>query len=137
MALEDSSFAFEIVVEPGQSVPMHIHPDQDVFILPQFGRLSVTLGKTTIEAGAGDLVRLPRGLPHRHENRGSGTAKALFWVSPALRLAELFTVIDGLSDPREILRIAQEYGVDFVSPGDLQHSRSAHAEQRQKAIQNV
>ncbi len=119
MALEDSSFAFEVVVEPGQAVPTHLHPKQDAFMLVQFGRLAVTLDGEEIDAGPGDLVRLPRGLPHRHENRSSGTAKALFWVSPALRLADLFTAIEGLSDPREILRVSHAYGVEFTSPDDM------------------
>ena len=113
MALEESSFAFEIIVEPGQSVPTHWHPDQDAFILIQFGCLSIVLDGHETEAGPGDLVRLSRGLPHSYENRCPGTVKALFLVSPALRLADLFAAIDGLSDPQEIRRICYAFGVEF------------------------
>ena len=116
MALEDTSFAFEVVVEPGQSVPMHRHPGQDEFALVLFGQLSVTLDGRTIEAGPGDLVRMPRGLPHRHENRSPGTVKALFWVSPAQQLATLFEVLDGISEPSEILRVCSRYGIEFDPP---------------------
>ncbi len=131
MALEPSSFAFEIVIEPGQSVPTHRHPNQDAFILVQFGQLSVTLDSQEIQARPGDLVRLPRGLPHRHENRSSGTVKALFWVSPALKTAELFTAIEGLSDPQDILRIADAYGVDFTPSARQAPSQTASLEEVQ------
>lgn len=116
MALEESSFAYEVICEPGQSVPTHLHVDQDEFILVQFGHLCVTLDGEQIEAGPGDLVRMPRGLPHRYENRSPGTARALFWVSPAQRLAELFAAIDGITDPSEVVRISAEHGIVVRPP---------------------
>lgn len=114
MALQESVFAFEVICDPGQSVPMHIHSDQDEFILVQSGQLRVNLDERAIEARPGDLVRMPRGLPHRYENCSEGTVKALFWVSPALDLADLFSAIDGLAEPSEIIRISKEYGIKVV-----------------------
>jgi len=38
-AVSDSTFAFETNSEPGQFVPVHIHPTQEEFILVQVGML--------------------------------------------------------------------------------------------------
>ena len=42
-AVCDSAFAFETNSDPGQFVPVHIHPTQDEFILVQEGELSLKL----------------------------------------------------------------------------------------------
>ena len=34
----------------------------------------------------GDLVRMPRGIPHAYHNNGDAPGRALFWVSPAGKL---------------------------------------------------
>jgi len=60
-AVTDSTFAFETNSEPGQFVPVHIHPTQDEFILVQEGVLDLKLDGVWVQAKAGDLVRLPRG----------------------------------------------------------------------------
>jgi quercetin dioxygenase-like cupin family protein len=58
-ALTDSTFAFETNSDPGQFVPVHIHPTQDEFILVQDGMLDLKLDGDWVQAKAGDLVRLP------------------------------------------------------------------------------
>ena len=42
-AVCESTFAFETNSAPGQFVPVHIHPEQDEFILVQEGELSLKL----------------------------------------------------------------------------------------------
>jgi hypothetical protein len=59
-AVTDSTFAFETNSDPGQFVPVHIHPTQDEFILVQEGILDLKLDGIWVQAKAGDLVRLPR-----------------------------------------------------------------------------
>ena len=68
-ALCDSAFAFETNSDPGQFVPVHIHPAQDEFILVQEGELSLKLDGMWSVAKAGDLVRMPRGIPHCYFNK--------------------------------------------------------------------
>src|SRR6185437_7040248 len=63
-AVTDSTFAFETNSDPGQFVPVHIHPTQDEFILVQEGILALKLDGVWVQAKAGDLARLPRGIPH-------------------------------------------------------------------------
>ncbi len=52
---------------PGSGIPLHSHEYEEVFIV-HGGRGSYTVGDTTIEAGAGDIVVIPSGVPHRFVN---------------------------------------------------------------------
>lgn len=113
-ALTDTTFAFETNSEPGQFVPVHIHPTQEEFILVQEGLLDLKLDGIWVQAKAGDLVRLPRGIPHGYFNKSDKPARALFWVSPAQKLEALFNKLHNLTDVAEIVRISAEHEVDFL-----------------------
>ncbi|KQT44596.1 cupin [Aureimonas sp. Leaf454] len=115
-AIGASTFAFETNSLPGQFVPVHIHPTQDEFILVQEGVLDLKLDGVWTKAGPGDLVKMPRGIPHGYFNKSDKPARALFWVSPAAKLVELFEQLDGLADPAEVVRISAEHEVDFLPP---------------------
>ncbi|MBX3569669.1 MAG: cupin domain-containing protein [Rhizobiaceae bacterium] len=112
----DSSFAFETNSAPGQFVPVHIHPNQDEFILVQEGELQLKLDGVWSTAKAGDLVRMPRGIPHGYFNKSDKPTRALFWVSPAGRLEHLFESIHNLSDVEEIVKLSADHDVDFLPP---------------------
>jgi quercetin dioxygenase-like cupin family protein len=115
-AVADSTFAFETNSNPGQYVPVHIHPTQDEFIFVQEGVLDLKLDGVWVRAEAGDLVRMPRGIPHGYFNKSDKPARALFWVSPAQKLEALFDKLHSLQDPNEVVRIAAEYDVNFLPP---------------------
>ena len=110
------AFAFEANSEPGQFVPVHVHPIQDEFILVQEGELSLKLDGVWSVAKAGDLVRMPRGIPHGYFNKSDKPARALFWVSPPGKLEDLFKALNGLTDVPEVLRLSALHDVDFLPP---------------------
>ena len=112
----DNTFAFETNSEPGQFVPVHVHPTQEEFILVQEGTLDLKLDGQWVKANAGDLVRLPRGIPHGYFNKSDKPAQALFWVSPARQLEELFNNLHNLEDPEEVVKISAQHEVDFLPP---------------------
>ena len=115
-AVTDFTFAFETNSDPGQFVPVHIHPTQDEFILVQDGMLDLKLDGVWVQAKAGDLVRLPRGIPHGYFNKSDKPARALFWVSPTQKLEALFNQLHNLTDVAEIVRISAEHEVNFLPP---------------------
>ena len=115
-AVCESTFAFETNSEPGQFVPVHVHPTQEEFILVQEGRLDLKLDGEWVKASAGDLVRMPRGVPHGYFNKSDKPARALFWVSPARKLEQLFDALHGLADPEEVVRISAQHEVNFLPP---------------------
>ncbi len=110
----ETSFAFETNSAPGQFVPVHIHPNQDEFILVQEGELDLKLDGEWMKAKTGDLVRMPRGVPHGYFNKSDRPTRALFWVSPAGKLEALFNALHDLSDIPEVLRISAAHDVDFL-----------------------
>lgn len=115
-AVCDSTFAFETNSAPGQFVPVHVHPTQDEFILVQEGELDLKLDGEWVKARAGDLVRMPRGIPHGYFNKSDKPTRALFWVSPARMLEDLFNKLDNLGDPEEVVKISAMHEVDFLPP---------------------
>jgi quercetin dioxygenase-like cupin family protein len=115
-AVCDSTFAFETNSEPGQFVPVHVHPTQDEFIMMQEGQLELKLDGVWHTARAGDLVRMPRGVPHGYFNKSDRPARALFWVSPAGQLKALFDALHDVADPEEAVRISARHDVDFLPP---------------------
>ena len=112
----ESSFAFDTLFPPGTFVPPHVHPTQDEFIKVLEGRFEIWLDGQTGHAGAGDLIRLPRGGAHGIFNRSDAPVRALFWVSPAMRLFELFSQIHDVADPAEVVRLAALHDVHFLPP---------------------
>jgi len=112
----ESAFVFETNSKPGKHVPVHIHPTQDEFILVQEGTLDLKLDGVWTKARAGDLVRMPKGVPHGYFNKSDKPVRALFWVSPAGRLKELFDELHEMTDVEAVVRISAEHDVDFLPP---------------------
>lgn len=52
---------------PGQGVPFHSH-DCEELIIVHTGRGTYTVGDVTAEAGGGEVVIIPAGVPHRWVN---------------------------------------------------------------------
>ena len=115
-AVTDSTFAFETNSEPGQFVPVHIHPTQDEFILVQEGVLDLKLDGVWTKARAGDLVRMPKGIPHGYFNKSDKPARALFWVSPARKLKDLFEALHDLTDVQRVVELSAQHEVAFLPP---------------------
>ena len=113
-AVSEATFAFEANSAPGQFVPVHIHPGQDEFILVQEGELSLKLDGVWSTARAGDLVRMPRGVPHGYFNKTDKPVRALFWVSPAGRLKKLFEELHDKTDIAQIVQLSADHDVDFL-----------------------
>jgi quercetin dioxygenase-like cupin family protein len=114
--LSESSFAFDTLFPPGTFVPPHFHPDQDEFIRILEGDFDLWLEGEDLKAGAGDLIRMPMGCKHGIFNKSNAPVRALFWVAPSKGLYELFTRIDNVADPAEVVRIAAEHNIHFLPP---------------------
>ena len=115
-AIGETTFAFEANSAPGDHVPVHIHPTQDEFILVQEGVLDLKLDGEWTQAKAGELVRMPKGIPHGYFNKSDKPVKALFWVSPAGKLKDLFDQLHELTDVERVVQLSAEHDVEFLPP---------------------
>ncbi len=117
------AFLWHAHIPAGTFVPPHCHPTQDEWIAVLTGTLEVEFGHdagavSTHSAGPGDLVRMPMGQSHAIFNRTDAAATSLFGVAPARKLFDLFTQLDGVTDPAELVRLSALHEVDFLPPPD-------------------
>jgi quercetin dioxygenase-like cupin family protein len=110
------SMAWHAKFPVGTFVPPHVHPTQDEFVYVLSGRYDLWLDGKEFVATAGDLVRMPKGIPHGIFNKSQDTATSLFWVAPTRSLKSLFERIHNVPDPAEVIRIAAEHEVNFLPP---------------------
>ena len=117
-SLSESSFSWHATFPTGTFVPPHIHPTQDEFIYLFEGRLDLVLDGKDFVAQAGDVIRLPMGIPHGIFNKTEQTAKCFFWVSPTRKLYDLFWAIHSMKDqnPNDVVALAARYEIMFLPP---------------------
>ncbi|CAN0505677.1 unnamed protein product [Scytosiphon promiscuus] len=115
----EACFSFETLDPPGTFVPPHVHPTQDEFIYVLEGRCDLYLDGQHHQAHPGDVVRMPMGIPHGYYNLTDKPARAIFCVSPARRLRELFDNLHNLGDPAEVVRQSALREVFFLKPEDM------------------
>jgi quercetin dioxygenase-like cupin family protein len=65
------------------AAPMHTHEREDEYSFVLAGRLGTQIGDEVIEAGPGELVIKPRGIPHAFWNPGDEETRLLEIISPA------------------------------------------------------
>ena len=80
------------------------------------GKFDLLLDGQSANATAGDLIRLPRGIPHGLFNHSQANLTCLFWVSPTRMLWQLFQAINNVADPAEAIRLAALHEVNFLPP---------------------
>lgn len=116
----ETSFAWLSIDPAATGVPPHVHTTQDEFIYVLEGVYTLYLDGEWTSAGPGDVVRMPKNLPHAYYNRGDGPATSVFWVSPAGQLATLFDELHDLADPVEVVRRSALRDVNFLPEGSVE-----------------
>jgi len=72
----------ENLVRPGAGVPLHVHSREDEALYIVTGELRVTVGDLQRVVKTGDLVYMPRNVPHRFQNGSDQPARMLVIFSP-------------------------------------------------------
>ena len=116
--LSEGSFAWHATLPAGTFVPPHIHPTQEEFIYMLEGRMDLVLDGKDYVASAGDLIRLPMGVPHGLFNKSEQTIKCLFWVAPTRKLYDLFWAIHSMKEqkPEDVVALSAKHEVMFLPP---------------------
>lgn len=72
----------EIVSDPGDGTPMHIHENEDEHLAVLEGTARLAYGDKTFDCRAGEVVTLRKGIPHAWGNRSNAPLRMAFLVSP-------------------------------------------------------
>jgi mannose-6-phosphate isomerase-like protein (cupin superfamily) len=64
------------------AAPMHTHRNEDEYSYVVSGRMGAMVGDEVVDAGPGELVAKPRGIPHAFWNAGDEPAVLLETISP-------------------------------------------------------
>ena len=127
--MTDDSFSWHATFPEETFVPPHVHPHQDEYIYVLEGRIDLILDGKTTSASAGDLVRMPRGIPHAFKGHTGG----LVGIAPR-RIAALapraqhHDRIGPGGQRRPLCRLQGRYVLQLVG-GELDRHRQAHQPQ--------
>ena len=97
------------------AAPMHTHEREDEYSFVLSGRMGAQIGDEVVDAGPGELVVKPRGIPHAFWNAGDEEAVLLELISPgdfATYFDEISPILSGDGPP------------DFEKLGEI-HARYA------------
>lgn len=104
------------------AAPMHVHEREDEYSFVLAGRMGAQIGEQVVEAGPGELVFKPRGIPHTFWNAGDEEVRVLEIISPAgfeQYFADLAPELAGPGEPdmAALAEIRARYGlsVDIAS----------------------
>ena len=73
----------------GLAAPVHTHANEDEYSYVLSGRMGAMIGDEVVEAGPGELVKKPRGIPHAFWSAGDEETRLLELIAPAA-FAEYF-----------------------------------------------
>jgi quercetin dioxygenase-like cupin family protein len=115
---EPGATAFEFIVPPRARVPApHYHQEADEILYGIEGTLTVTVDGKIQELSAGDVVFIPRGSVHHHENLHEGVSRTLAVMTPGAigrsyfeEMAEVINV-PGKPDLTKAREIMQRHGL--------------------------
>lgn len=104
----------------GPGLHVHSREDEAVFVIE--GVITFVVGEGRFEAGEGQLVWLPRNVPHTFANLSDEPAWAFGVTTPAglegmfAEQSEYFGSLQGPPDPERIREIGDRYGVRALGP---------------------
>jgi quercetin dioxygenase-like cupin family protein len=107
----------EIVSDPGDGTPMHIHEREDEHIAVLDGTARIAYGEKVFDSQAGDVVTLRKGIPHAWGNRSSTPLRIAVLASPG-GVEGILDLIANAS-PADIPALAERFHVRSIGPAPL------------------
>jgi len=105
----------EIVADPRNGVPMHIHKNEDEHFLVLEGTLHIVVGDATLDVPAGTAVTVSKGDPHAWCNLTEMPVRMLVIFSPG-HIEGLFREVAARKSDDDIAAIADKFGCLIVGP---------------------
>jgi mannose-6-phosphate isomerase-like protein (cupin superfamily) len=105
----------EIVSNPGESTPMHVHQNEDEHFVIVEGTARFAYGDEIFDAPAGTSITLSRKIPHAWGN-ASGLPLRMVAICTPGGAEEVFRVIGQGGTDVDITSLANKYNVQVVGP---------------------
>jgi oxalate decarboxylase/phosphoglucose isomerase-like protein (cupin superfamily) len=105
----------EIVADPRNGVPIHIHKNEDEHFLILEGTLHMVIGDVTLDVPAGTAVTVSKGDPHAWCNLTEMPVRMLVIFSPG-HVEGLFKAVAARKSGDDIVAIADRFGCLIVGP---------------------
>jgi quercetin dioxygenase-like cupin family protein len=102
----------EIVSDPGDGTPMHVHEREDEHIAVLEGTARLPYGDEVFDIHAGDVATLRKGIPHAWGNRSSAQLRIAFLVFPGGVEEALELIANGT--PADIPAVAERFHVRVI-----------------------
>jgi mannose-6-phosphate isomerase-like protein (cupin superfamily) len=104
----------EIISNPGDGTPLHVHRNEDEHIIVLEGTARIAVGDKLFDAAAGQVLTLPRKIPHAWGNRSNARLRIAVVAFPggceeALRIIARGNAVD-------LPALAANFGVSSVGP---------------------
>ena len=109
----------EIISSPGDGTPLHVHRNEDEYMLVVEGTVRYVRGDEMFDAGPGALISLPRNVPHAWANPGKVPLRLLMTVTPGGVEESLRVVARG--NIEEMMALGARFGVEVLGPPLLNH----------------
>ena len=104
----------EIVSEPGDGTPLHVHQKEDEYLFVLEGTARVAVGDKVFDAEAGTMVTLPKNIPHAWGNRSDLRLRIAGICYPGgIEEAPRIVAGGGLID---VPALAERFGVVALGP---------------------
>jgi quercetin dioxygenase-like cupin family protein len=119
-----SIMMFESTAAPGAKSTLHLHRDSDETACILSGELTCKIGDAFSVSGPGDVIFMPRGVPHAWKSTGAETARVVFLYTPAKagglieeqqRTGRKFASMN----ERELAEILERHGWELLGPSPL------------------
>lgn len=104
----------EVLADPGNGVPMHIHNNEDEHFIVLRGTLHIVCGDKAVNVSAGRAVTVSRGVPHAWSNVSDAEVRMLVLFSPG-HIEGLFREI-AVRQSDDIAAILDKFGCLIVGP---------------------
>jgi mannose-6-phosphate isomerase-like protein (cupin superfamily) len=112
----------ELIADPRNGVPMHIHQNADEHLVVLEGSLHVANGDKRFDAPAGTTVTIKKGVPHAWCNLMDKPLRMLVVFSPG-NIEDLFKAT-AARESDDIAALAAKYGTLLVGPPLLEEIHS-------------
>ncbi len=125
MISEQTNGKYAVVISttpPQGGPPLHVHQNEDEMFYVLQGVYEFRLGKETVIATQGDIIHLPRSIPHSFSNIGSEPGVMMNTITPG-GFEQFFEEIYQLSkdkppERQQVAEIASQYGLRFLPDKD-------------------